>query len=208
MEAVLNAPSLLDFAFWTRLGNLVANEPTPLANEADLVRSSRGGDRAAFGKLVELHKRAVFGVALRLLGPSDAADASQEAFLRAFQRLSTFDPSQPIRPWLLGITRNYCVDQLRLRGRQPAAGSMDNVAQIAGDDRPPEEAIEVRQQSGRISAALEALPENQREALLRFHQDQLSYRDIAGVLGVPIGTVMTWIHRARRTLRSQLEVQS
>jgi RNA polymerase sigma-70 factor (ECF subfamily) len=213
MEAAMHLGPL-DFAAWNNLkgfaslGVPVADNPTHAATETGLIRAARGGDRAAFGKLVDLHKRAVFGLALRLVGPSDAADASQEAFLRAFQRLSTFDPSQPLRPWLLGIARNACIDMLRRRGRQPEPIEMDVATHIAGDDPSPDDAIDTRSQSRRVEAALGSLPQNQREALLLFHQEQLSYRDIAGVLGVPIGTVMTWIHRARRALRDQLEANA
>jgi RNA polymerase sigma-70 factor, ECF subfamily len=205
MEAVLNSPSWMELSLSNWLGNL-ATETKAATSEADLIRAARGGDQVAFGKLVELHKRAVFGVAFRILGPSDAADAAQETFLRAFQRLATFDPSLPFRPWLIGIARHYCLDQLRVRGRQPTSVSMELVSQTAGEDRPPEEAIEVREQGVRIAEALASLPETHREALLLFHQDQLSYRDIAGAMDVPIGTVMTWIHRARRTLKARLEV--
>jgi RNA polymerase sigma factor (sigma-70 family) len=204
MEAVWNAPGWETLFARIRVGDRETAETLPLKSEIDLVRAARRGDRAAFARIVELHKDSVYGVATRLVGPADAFDVSQEAFLRAFQRLATFDAQKPLRPWLLAIAHHCCVDEFRRRRRQslfPAALDQPEHARLAH----PDDAIETREQGTRVVAALNHLPDNQREALLLFHQDQLSYRDIAVVLGVPIGTVMTWIHRARRALRAELE---
>jgi len=204
MEAVWNPPDLETLVAWIRIRDRETAEPFQLKAEIDLVRAARRGDRAAFARIVDLHKESVYGVAARLVGSADALDVSQEAFLRAFQRLSTFDASKPLRPWLIAIAHHCCVDEFRRRRRQslfPTALDRPEHARLPH----PDDAIETREQSRRVVEALNHLPDNQREALLLFHQDQLSYRDIALALGAPIGSVMTWIHRARRALRAELE---
>ena len=204
MEAVLNPPVFGTVVAWIRTGAQQMAEPLPRSRELDLVRAARRGDRTAFARIVDLHKQSVYGVAARMVGSADAQDISQEAFLRAFQRLPTFDSSRPLRPWLLAIVHHCCVDEFRRRRRQalfPTALDRPEHAPLPH----PEEGIEAREQTARVVDALNRLPDNQREALLLFHHEQLSYREIGGVLGVPIGTVMTWIHRARRALRAELE---
>jgi RNA polymerase sigma-70 factor (ECF subfamily) len=203
MEAVCN-PVVL--GTWMRAAERAAAEPLERQSESDLLRSARGGDRAAFARIVDLHKKSVYATAARLVGPADAFDVSQEAFLRAFQRLASFDASRPLRPWLLTIARNLCIDELRRRGRLEPASVVDVGGTHSESLSERDGAIEVREQTERVVQALADLPERQREALLLFHQDQLSYREIAEVIGVPIGTVMTWIHRARQALRARLEV--
>jgi RNA polymerase sigma-70 factor, ECF subfamily len=204
MEASWALPGLETLVARIEIGDRETAKPFHQETEHDLVRAARRGDRGAFARIVDLHKESVYGVAARLVGSADAFDISQEAFLRAFQRLPTFDASKPLRPWLMTIAHHCCVDEFRRRRRQsvfPRALDQPEHARLPH----PDEAIETREQTMRVVEALNHLPDNQREALLLFHQDQLSYRDIGTVLGVPIGTVMTWIHRARRALRTELE---
>ncbi len=179
-------------------------------SDEGLARASRAGDGEAFGRLVARHERSVYGLCLRLLGqPEDARDAAQEAFVRAYESLRGYDPSLAFRPWLLRIARNRCLD-LRRRARvRPALRSLDDDGS-EGREAPDPEAVTadeglVRAESRRrLEAAIARLPADQREALLLFHQEQLSYREIAAVLEVPQGTVMTWLHRARKRLREEL----
>ena len=103
-----------------------------LTGEAAWTRSAARGDREAFGRLVDLHKRAVYGLCLRLLRhPEEARDAAQEAFARAFAGLSIYDPSQPFAPWLLRIARNHCLDLARRRGVEPPHGTSVSVVQYS-----------------------------------------------------------------------------
>jgi len=207
MEAVLSPPTLAMAALWSRTEEQETDGSLRSQAEIELVRAARRGDRSAFARIVDLHKDAVYRVAARMVGAADASDVSQEVFLRAFQRLPSFDATKPLRPWLIAIAHHRCIDEFRRRRRRalfPAALDQPEHAPLPH----PDEAIDSRQQIARIIDALNRLPDNQREALLLFHQDQLSYRDIGGVLGVPLGTVMTWIHRGRRTLRAELETSS
>lgn len=180
--------------------------------EAELARAAARGDRKAFGRLVDLHKRAVFGLCVRVLrDPEEARDAAQEAFARAYAGLETYDATQPFVPWVLRIARNHCLDVLRRRpptaGRveldaDPEDGAPRELADpdaLRGDD-----AIERRQLAASLDVAVAALPQNYREVIQLFHVEHLSYKEIAATLDVPIGTVMTWLHRARAKLKSAL----
>ena len=186
--------------------------PPVMTGEAALARAATKGDRKAFGQLVDVHKRAVYGLCFQLLRhPEEARDAAQETFARAYAALSTYDAVQPFAPWVLRIARNHCLDVLRRRlpeaqqvalDAEPGDGAPRELADPAaerGDD-----ALERRQLAGALEAAVAALPQNYREVVHLFHVEHLSYKEIAATLDVPIGTVMTWLHRARARLRTAL----
>jgi RNA polymerase sigma-70 factor, ECF subfamily len=182
--------------------------------EVSLTRLALRGDRAAFARLIDLHQRAVFGLCLRLLQDrEEARDAAQETFVRAWGALATYDPSNPFAPWLLRIARNHCIDVARRR--LPASRRVElDAARCAGRDAPPElpdgaaspadEQLVAAQQASSVGAAVAALPRNYREVIQLFHVEHMSYKEIAATLEVPIGTVMTWLHRARARLRERM----
>ncbi|HEY9152086.1 MAG TPA: sigma factor, partial [Anaerolineales bacterium] len=107
--------------------------------EREWVRRAQQGDRVAFGEIMQCHQQAVFNVAYRLLGNvHDAEDATQEAFLRAYQFLGAFDSDRPLAPWLKRIAANICLN--RLEGFKPAS-SLDDEAAPAPDPNPSPEAL-------------------------------------------------------------------
>ncbi len=185
----------------------------PLTAEAAWTRAATRGDRQAFGRLVDLHKRAVYGLCVRLLRDAEEArDAAQEAFARAYGALGSYDAAQPFAPWLLRIARNHCLDVLRRRlpesqrveldadpDRAAAPRELADPSAPRGDD-----VIERRELAGALERAVSALPANYREVVHLFHVEHLSYKEIAVALDVPIGTVMTWLHRARVRLKDAL----
>ncbi len=183
--------------------------PSP-SGDASLALSASRGDKQAFGRLVDRHKRSVFGLCLRLLRHTeDARDAAQETFVRAFAALETYDPALPFAPWLLRIARNHCLDVTRRRGSRPAEVALDAADGGAPElpDRaaaPADETVAARQQAGRLEDAVAALPPRYREVVPLVHVEHLSYKEIARTMDVPIGTVMTWLHRARARLRQEL----
>ena len=199
---------------WT-LPMEAAPRVTPLSTESDLARAAASGDRAAFGRLVDLTKRPVYGLCVRLLGDAEEArDAAQESFVRAWSALSTFDTAQPFVPWLLRIARNHCIDLLRRRrptlalspeGRSedgPESGVAPELADhfaVSGEQRVQEEEAQRD-----LDRAVAGLPPRYREVIALFHIQHRSYAEIAQALGVPMGTVMTWLHRARKELKAQL----
>jgi len=185
----------------------------PLSPEATWTRAATRGDKQAFGRLVDFHKRAVFGLCFRLLRDhEEARDAAQEAFARAFGALATYDPAQPFAPWVLRIARNHCFDVIRRRLPESQRVELDAEADGAApardlaDPAAPrgDEVIERRELAGALERAVAALPANYREVVHLFHVEHLSYKEIAATLDVPIGTVMTWLHRARARLKDAL----
>jgi RNA polymerase sigma-70 factor (ECF subfamily) len=183
-----------------------------LNHDALLARSAARGDRTAFAALVDLHRRSVHGLVFRLLrDPEEARDSAQETFVRAWAAIATYDTAQPFGPWILRIARNHALDQLRRRvppARQvpldadPEEGAP--ATELAGDLPAADTQLEQAQTRATLEAAVAALPANYREVIQLFHVEQLSYKEIAETLDVPMGTVMTWLHRARGKLRASL----
>jgi len=186
--------------------------PACPADEAEWARSAASGDKAAFARLVEKHKQSVYGLCCRLLGASEESrDAAQEAFVRAYTGIRDFDARQPFAAWVLRIARNHCIDLLRRRrptlaleprGEDPEPGVapelQDHFAMTG------ESAVQEQEAQRDLDRAVAALPPRYREVIALFHVQHRSYAEIAQTLGVPMGTVMTWLHRARKELKTKL----
>lgn len=171
-------------------------------------RASRG-DRHALESLLREHGRAIHDVARHLVGDSYARDAAQEALEKIVVSIASFDPERgSFRSWALTVTRNICRDRLRRRGleRKTFVDDGDDVTSLTPSEAPDVERVALaRIESERLLAAIETLPESMRIALVLFHVHDSSYEEIAGALDVPIGTVMTWLHRGRKRLRMELD---
>jgi RNA polymerase sigma-70 factor (ECF subfamily) len=159
------------------------------------------------------HLSAAYNLARWLLRDDHAAeDVVQEAYLRALRYFASFrgDDSDAARPWLLGIVRNACYAWLRdNRGARESVEFDDALEAAERDDGtaaslPPEQWVALRQQKDRVDAAIAALPPGHREVLVLRELEELSYDEIARVAGIPIGTVMSRLSRARAMLRSAL----
>lgn len=187
--------------------------PACPADEAEWARAAAGGDKVAFARLVEKHKQSVFGLCYRLLGGGEEArDAAQEAFVRSYTGIRDFDPRQPFAAWVLRIARNHCIDLLRrrrptlaLEGRSDE-GPETGVAPELSDHYAMggEQAVQEIEAQRDLDRAVASLPPRYREVIALFHVQHKSYAEIAVALGVPMGTVMTWLHRARKELKAQL----
>jgi RNA polymerase sigma-70 factor (ECF subfamily) len=182
------------------------------ADEAEWARAATGGDKAAFARLVEKHKQSVYGLCFRLLGGTEEArDAAQEAFVRAYTGISDFDARQPFAAWVLRIARNHCIDLLRRRRPTLAleARNDDPDAHVAPEladhfAMTGEQAVQEEEAQRDLDKAFAALPPRYREVVALFHIQHKSYAEIAATMNVPLGTVMTWLHRARKELKAQL----
>ena len=170
--------------------------------ELELARRARRGDAAAFGELVQRFHRRVYRFCWRLLRSSDAEDLAQDTFVRAFVHFERFDPERPVLPWLIAIARRLCLDLLRRRKVMARVETLP----VTGPSAPgPESEASRREQLSRLERALDDLDEGPRMAIVLFHIEEMSYRDIAAALEVPMGTVMTWLHRGRAQLKRALE---
>jgi RNA polymerase sigma-70 factor (ECF subfamily) len=209
MVAALALEDIRFATLWMAEERSLGESPTA---EVVWTHAATRGDRQAFGRLVDLHKRTVYGLCARLLRDrEEARDAAQESFVRAWAALATYDPAQPFAPWVLRIARNHCLDLMRRRLPEAQRVELDapagdgprneivDPAAVRGDD-----ALERRELAGTLERAVAALPQNYREVVHLFHVEHLSYKEIAATLDVPIGTVMTWLHRARARLKDAL----
>jgi RNA polymerase sigma-70 factor (ECF subfamily) len=180
-------------------------------SDALLVRRTRAGDTRAFGILVERYMRRAYYAALGLVGSSeDALDLSQEAFVRAFRARHTIDPDRPFYAWLYQIIRRLCFNhtrdrRTRRRGIQAAGDWLVEQASARTACMSPDRALEQAEAKRRVAAALESLSDRDREVLVLKEFEGLRYREIAEILGVPIGTVMSRLYSARRRLAAALE---
>jgi RNA polymerase sigma-70 factor (ECF subfamily) len=175
-----------------------------------LVRRARSGDADAFGQLVERYMRRAYVQAAGLVGSrEDALDLSQEAFARAYRAVHTLDPDRPFYAWFYAILRRLCFNFLRdrrtrarLMDEQGTAWLVDRAGDGATD---PGAALDRAELCRRVAQAVERLPDREREVLVLKEFEELKYREIADLVGVPIGTVMSRLYSARKRLAELLE---
>ncbi len=168
-------------------------------SDAALARRVALGDDAAAAVLVRRYQRGVFGVCLRMLGRrEDAEDVAQEVFLRLFRHLDRWDPTRPLRPWLMTITVNRCRTALARRARKQALlpGDLD-----PADTSPPLTDAALAEE---LQRALDRLRDDHRAAFVLFHYEELTLQEVGAALGRPDGTIKTWLHRARKQLAETL----
>lgn len=174
-----------------------------------LLGAAQEGDHEAFRRFVEMHMRAVYAIAYRFMGNhDDADDVAQETFVRAWQAVERYDARYSPYTWLRTIATRLAVNELEKRRRRQTEGGerFEVAAETHRAATPgPAEELEAREASGRVERALASLPDDYRAALVLRTYEELSYEEIARALGIPIGTVMSRIHRARRMLRERLE---
>jgi RNA polymerase sigma-70 factor (ECF subfamily) len=200
-----------------------ATSPTGVAAPDDetLVRLARQDSRSACEELFRRHRSVAFGVAYRLLGnEQDALDAMQDGLLRAFTGLKDFDGRSGFKTWLVRIVSNAAIDLGRKRGRRamlwvstgsasdldPPNGQAHRLDQSASDD--PARELHRADLRRVLNAALARLTPKVRTTFVLFAEAGLSYREIAEVQNIPIGTVMSRLNAARQKLQSDPEIES
>lgn len=175
------------------------------SREQEWVSAARQGDQGAFEELVHLHEKRVLALTRRMCkNPEDAAEAAQEAFFAAWQGLQNFRGESSFSTWLYRLASNACVDLLRREGRRQAAVSLDDGElnlDIPASIPSPQEEAERRELGEQIEEGLRALPPEYRAVLVLRELHQLRYEEIAGALGLDIGTVKSRISRGRKRLR-------
>jgi RNA polymerase sigma-70 factor (ECF subfamily) len=169
------------------------------ADEVALVRRCLRGEAEAVRTLVERFQAEVYGLCVRLLNHRhDAEDVTQEVFLRVFRSLRRWDASRPLRPWIMGIAVNRCRTWLTQRARRPE--TVDYLQETASGPPEDDTAELVRE----IRAAVAELRPEYRAVFVLFHEQGRPYDEIADALGRPVGTVKTWLHRARLEVLGRL----
>jgi RNA polymerase sigma-70 factor (ECF subfamily) len=172
--------------------------------DAELVARACEGDEAAFEQLVLRHQRYVFNLAYRVLGDyAEAEDMTQEAFVRVWRGLSGFRGQAQFTTWLYRIVHNLCLN--RLPGLRRELLQTEPLEEVLADPGPsPTDLFDTRERLAFLHAQLDRLPEKYRLVLTLRYLQHLSYAEVAAALDMPMGTVKTHIHRARRLLRERL----
>lgn len=190
----------------------MTGQPDP---DAALMLRVREGDREAFAELVEKYQRPVISILYRTLpDAAEAEDLAQHVFLQVYKSAHRYEVTAKFSTWIFTIARNLCLNEIRRRSRHPAQSLDETFA--ADEDQPVRQYEDVKTHSPpdtmlhgeleeKISAAIAALPVNQRTALLLCRQEELSYEEIAEVLGCSLPATKSLIHRARETLKEKLK---
>ena len=183
--------------------------------EQDLVALAKKGDQDAFSQLVEANQNKIYSLALRMTGsPEDGADLAQEAFLRAWRSLPSFQEESSFSTWLYKLTSNLCIDFLRKEKRRKAVAITVSLDDDQDESPPvevpdhrftPEAEVERRELRSAMSRALKTMSEDHRQILILREVEGLSYTEIAQLLDVEEGTVKSRLARARISLRNILQ---
>jgi RNA polymerase sigma-70 factor (ECF subfamily) len=189
--------------------------PVELDPDAALMLRVKQGDTAAFTALVEKYKQPVMNLAWRTLrDETEAEDLAQNVFVQAWKSADRYQATAKFSTWLFTIARNLCFNEIRRRVRHPAE-SLDQTRDDS-EEQPLHQVVDKRiaaapdemlrgELEAKVDEALTALPENQRTALLLCRQEEMSYEEIAEVLGCSLSATKSLIHRARETIKARLK---
>lgn len=173
------------------------------ADETDLLAKAGRGDRKAFATLTERHLSSVVAIARRMLhDDAEAEDVAQETFLRLWRLGATLEiGAHGVRPWLRRVASNLCIDRMRGRAKLSVTDELPDVHEAPRQL----EGMVASETRARVDAALKALPERQRQALVLFHFEGMSQVEVGQVMGISDEAVESLLARARRQLKSALQ---
>jgi RNA polymerase sigma-70 factor (ECF subfamily) len=186
------------------------------ATDHDLIALARTGSEKAYRELLDRYQRPVFSLVYRMVRDRELAeDLAQETFVKVFNHLDSYNPKYKFSSWIFKIANNLAIDHLRkkelptvsLDGSRHATTSEaveSSRISIASEDENPEELLEAKELGEEIETAISQLRVEYRTAVLLRHVEGRPYEEIAEIMDVPLGTVKTYIHRARIELRELL----
>ncbi|MEK3936884.1 RNA polymerase sigma factor SigW [Sporosarcina sp. FSL W7-1349] len=170
------------------------------------------GNQDAFEEIVTLFQHRLYQVCYRMLGNAqEAEDIAQEAFVRAYINIHTFDQKRKFSTWLFRIATNLCIDRIRkkkpdyyLDAEVPGTEGLNLYSQVAATDELPEDQVEKMELQERIHYEIGRLPDKYRSVITLRYIEELPLQEIGDILELPLGTVKTRVHRGREALRKQL----
>jgi RNA polymerase sigma-70 factor, ECF subfamily len=176
------------------------------------INQVKKGDQNAFGEIVEIYKNNVYQLCYRMLGNRyEAEDVAQEAFIRAFTNINSFNQDLKFSTWIFRIATNLCIDRIRkkkpdfyLDAEVSGTNGLTMYSQIASETELPETELESMELQESVQKEILKLPEKYRSVIVLKYMEELSLNEISKILGLPLGTVKTRIHRGREALRRQL----
>ncbi|MBN2227379.1 MAG: sigma-70 family RNA polymerase sigma factor [candidate division Zixibacteria bacterium] len=185
------------------------SQPDMGAEDLALIRAAKTGDKKAYGKLVLKYQKRLFRFVFLLLGRKDATeDAVQEALVKAYLALDSFEEDKPFYPWLSTIARNLALNQIRKSDRErPASEIEHDLSDIPGENPGPLDELVSRENDRRLTSAIASLSEAYRTVFVMRMVEKMSYEEIAEKLGISVGTVDSRLFRARQKLVEMLREQ-
>jgi RNA polymerase sigma-70 factor (ECF subfamily) len=176
----------------------------PAVNEIELVTQAQRGERNAFNELVRIHAQGVMNVVYRMCGDAQVAeDAAQETFIQAWQHLASYRPQTSLRSWLYRIAVNAATDMLR-KEKRILPNALEDL-HIQDPQAGPEALFVQQERTALVQKAIRSLPDASRAVLVLREYEGMSYHEIAAALDIPVGTVMSRLNYARKSLRDKLE---
>ena len=182
-------------------------------NDSALVKRAKEGDGKAYDELMLMYKDAVFNIIYRMVRKrAEAEDLTQEAFIKAYNSINSFNEEYAFSTWLFKIATNHCIDFFRKRKLKTY--SMEQTIRYKDDEikheypdteRAADKELLASEKTMLIREAIEKLPEKYRTAIETRHRKEMSYDEIAGILQIPLGTVKARIFRAREMLKKILK---
>jgi len=197
------------------------NASTPLIHctDEELLIRFQGGHREAFGVIVRRYERELYGYLRRYLRDGDLADdVFQNTFLQLYTKINTYEPGRRVRPWLYTIAKNQAIDALRRTGRHPTV-SLDQSAEtedgevqsllslVENRHQGPSDAALGEERKQLIRASVDRLPDFLRQVVILAYYQGLKYREIADIMGIPVGTVKSRLHAALTKLNEAWTAQ-
>jgi len=171
--------------------------------ESTIILAAQGGDRTAFSTLVSRYSRRIYSVAYSFLrNMDDAADVTQETFMKAYLGLARFEAERPVFPWLYQIAKNLSLNRIEKRSRETVSETDFDLVPSTGTG--PLEELERDERARAVRKAMKRLSAQHREILILKEFDCCSYAEIAEILDIPVGTVMSRLYHARMNLRTIL----
>ncbi len=183
------------------------DQAAPQLSEREILQRAQQGDHQAFAAIVQSYQRPVYNLCYRMLGdPTEAEDAAQETFIRAYTNLDKYDPNRKFINWVLTIASNHCVDRLRKRRVQWTSLEDDPyVERIPMPDATnPHQVAEEHEQADQIQHWIDQLPPDYRTPLILLYWYGYSYEDIAATMGLSVPAVKSRLHRARKRLAQMM----
>lgn len=178
-------------------------------SDADLIGQSLDGEQRAFGQLVNRYLSLVYNHLYRMTqNPDLSEEIAQEAFVKAYKNLKSFDPARPFKPWLLRIASNAAISELRKQSKVVSLNALEEEGYWGEAEHQTTEdvvvSLERKLSTDEVMQVMQQLDVKYRQVLLLRYQQDLSYEEIAETLNIPINTVRTWLKRGLEKLKAEI----
>lgn len=190
-----------------KTNRLAESQINDLQDDRENILSAQGGDKEAYGKLVLKYQKRLFRFVIMMLGSKDATeDIVQDAFVKGYLALNSFDIEKPFYPWLATIARNLALNKIKKSEKEKPASEYEDLIETAPDDKAdPLANVINKENEQRLAKALAALPEKYRTVFVLRTFEKMSYEEIAEKLNIAPGTVDSRLYRAREKLVQMLK---